>query len=61
MKNLKASLPHPPHERAEVSDVEPLKLLVRWANDEVLAAANMTINPSEFLARELSVASNPKN
>ncbi len=61
MINVKATLPQTPSERGDVPDVEPLKLLVRWANDEVLAAANMTINPSDFFARELNVASNPKN
>jgi hypothetical protein len=54
MKNVKTNPELPPAKRRDASDVEPLKLLVRWANDEVLAAANMTIRPSDFLVQELA-------
>jgi hypothetical protein len=36
------------------SDVEPLDMLVRWARDEMLAAANMTIAPPRSLERQLA-------
>lgn len=36
------------------SDVEPLDMLVRWARDEILAAANMTIAQPRSLARQLA-------
>ena len=39
---------------ADELEVEPLDMLVRWARDEILAAANMTIAPPQTLERQLA-------